>query len=134
MKTSRIVAACLAALLLLLGMAGAENSLWPQYATRFSESASQAALACQVPAGLSLTQREKEIYQLGFAAGYDQAAGNDATRTAGERYVLNLNTMKFHLPSCASVQDIKEKNKRMFEGPRSVLIDVGYSPCKNCKP
>lgn len=49
-------------------------------------------------------------------------------------YVLNTNTKKFHLPGCASVKKIKEKNYKAFTGTREEAIAQGYDPCKNCKP
>jgi len=49
-------------------------------------------------------------------------------------YVLNTNTKKFHLPSCSSVKDIKEKNKESYNGSKKWLTDNGYSPCGICKP
>lgn len=49
-------------------------------------------------------------------------------------YVLNNNTKKFHRPDCESVGDIAPKNYEEFEGYRDVLIDMGFEPCKRCKP
>lgn len=49
-------------------------------------------------------------------------------------YVLNNNTRKFHYPDCGSVLDIAEKNIDYFSGPREVLLDMGFQPCKRCKP
>lgn len=49
-------------------------------------------------------------------------------------YILNINTEKFHHPSCKSVVDMKEKNKREFSGTREEAISKGYKPCKNCDP
>lgn len=49
-------------------------------------------------------------------------------------YVLNTNTHKFHYPSCSSVGDMKEKNKKFYEGTREEVIAMGYDPCKRCKP
>ncbi|MCR5666615.1 MAG: DNA/RNA non-specific endonuclease [Eubacterium sp.] len=49
-------------------------------------------------------------------------------------YVLNTNTMKFHLPTCASVKQMSEKNKKTYTGDRQELIDMGYDPCGNCNP
>lgn len=49
-------------------------------------------------------------------------------------YVLNTNTMRFHIPSCDSVLDMKEKNKRLFSGERETLIENGYIPCGRCNP
>lgn len=49
-------------------------------------------------------------------------------------YVLNHNTKKFHYPDCASVADILPKNIEYFHGPRSLLIELGFVPCKRCNP
>ena len=49
-------------------------------------------------------------------------------------YVLNRNTRRFHLPDCASVAQIKEKNRGDFTGTREEAIDMGYVPCGECKP
>ena len=49
-------------------------------------------------------------------------------------YILNTNTMKFHLPECQSVQDMKEKNRKEFFGTREEALDAGYMPCGRCHP
>ena len=49
-------------------------------------------------------------------------------------YVLNSNTMKFHYPTCSSVDDMKEKNKQIYTGSRDEVINMGYVPCKRCNP
>lgn len=49
-------------------------------------------------------------------------------------YVLNTNTKKFHLPSCSSVKDMKDKNKQEVTCSRDEVIDMGYVPCKRCNP
>lgn len=49
-------------------------------------------------------------------------------------YVLNNNTMKFHLPDCKSVGKIKASNRSDYHGSREDLIARGYAPCKNCNP
>ena len=49
-------------------------------------------------------------------------------------YVVNKNTKKFHLPTCASVTDIKEQNRWDYNGSREDLITQGYIPCKRCNP
>lgn len=49
-------------------------------------------------------------------------------------YILNTNTKKFHYPSCSSVEQMKEKNRKEFSGDREDVISQGYSPCKRCKP
>ncbi len=54
--------------------------------------------------------------------------------TSGQTYILNINTGKFHDPSCSSVNDIREWNRREFTGDRETLIEEGYEPCKRCNP
>lgn len=49
-------------------------------------------------------------------------------------YVLNTNTKRFHDPSCPSVQETKEKNRKDFYGTREEAIEEGYIPCGRCKP
>ena len=49
-------------------------------------------------------------------------------------YILNTRSMKFHLPTCASVDSMSEKNKAEFTGSREDLIEQGYTPCGNCNP
>ncbi len=51
-----------------------------------------------------------------------------------ERYVVNLNTKKFHYPWCKAAESISEKNRREFTDTRDDLIDLGYSPCAQCSP
>ena len=54
--------------------------------------------------------------------------------TAGQNYVLNTNTKKFHYPSCSSAKQIKDKNRDEYTGTRDELIAMGYSPCGKCHP
>ena len=49
-------------------------------------------------------------------------------------YILNTNTHKFHIPSCSSVDQMKESNKKAFNGTRDEAIAQGYDPCKRCNP
>ena len=49
-------------------------------------------------------------------------------------FILNKNTKKIHLPSCYSVDQMKESNKKYYTGDIEDLIDQGYSRCKNCNP
>ncbi|MCR4658407.1 MAG: MBL fold metallo-hydrolase [Lachnospiraceae bacterium] len=51
-----------------------------------------------------------------------------------ETYVLNTNSKKFHRSGCSSVDDMKEKNKQIFNGTRDEAIAMGYEPCKRCNP
>ena len=56
------------------------------------------------------------------------------TSSGNVTYVLNINTKKFHLPSCSSVRDMKDKNKKEVSCSRDEVIDMGYVPCKRCNP
>lgn len=51
-----------------------------------------------------------------------------------ESYILNTNTKKFHRPSCASVKQMKESNKKSSSESRDAIIATGYDPCKKCNP
>ena len=64
----------------------------------------------------------------------DQAKEWRISEQQEQTYILNTNTKKFHNPDCASVGQMKEKNKKVFTGTRDQAIDQGYVPCKNCKP
>lgn len=55
------------------------------------------------------------------------------TATKGD-YVLNKNTKKFHRPTCSSVKQMKESNRKDYSGNRDDLISQGYTACKNCNP
>lgn len=52
----------------------------------------------------------------------------------GNSYILNTNTLKFHYPSCSSVAQMKESNKREYTGTRDEVIEMGYSSCGRCHP
>lgn len=62
------------------------------------------------------------------------SAKADTAVPVGTTYILNTSTHKFHLPSCASVKQMKEKNKEVFTGSRDEVIAKGYKACKNCNP
>ena len=51
-----------------------------------------------------------------------------------KRYVLNTQTMKFHLPSCADADKIANENKKTTTTTRENLISQGYTPCLKCDP
>lgn len=51
-----------------------------------------------------------------------------------DTFIINDNTKKFHRPTCASVSNMKESNRREYTGNREELIREGYEPCKNCNP
>jgi len=66
----------------------------------------------------------------------DSSPTSSTPTTPGEptAYVLNRSNMKFHLATCSSVSSMKAENREDFTGDRQVVIDAGYTPCKNCNP
>ena len=82
------------------------------------------------------------VYNVQPGIGIDLLTGEswledtDAPAKANGRtdYILNTNTMKFHAPSCASVDEISRGNKREYSGTREELIEKGYEPCGRCRP
>ncbi|HSK47468.1 MAG TPA: thermonuclease family protein [Coriobacteriia bacterium] len=72
------------------------------------------------------------------AADAEQDAAPPAPATGGGAksagaYIGNRNTMRFHIPSCASVNQMNPANKVPLSS-RSAAIDGGYVPCGNCRP
>ena len=63
-----------------------------------------------------------------------QVDSENTEEKEGYTYIKNIKTKKFHLPSCKSVNDIKNKNLEEYTGTRESLIEEGYQPCKNCNP
>lgn len=51
-------------------------------------------------------------------------------------YVLNANPerMRYHLPTCSSVDSIKPENLKYFYGTREEAEAEGYVPCGRCHP
>ena len=64
----------------------------------------------------------------------DSQTGAGVQSHKAQEYVLNINSMKFHLPDCPSVKAMKEENKEVFKGTRDYLISEGFEPCGNCNP
>ena len=60
----------------------------------------------------------------------EEAAGSGEVR----KYILNTNRKRYHLPSCSSVSQIKDKNRREYTGTAEELEAEGYRPCGNCHP
>lgn len=82
------------------------------------------------------------VYNVQPGVGIDYATGDNwleeeeetAPVSLAADYILNTNTKKFHYPSCASVGQMKEKNKQAYSGTREDIIGMGYDPCQNCSP
>ena len=52
-----------------------------------------------------------------------------ASPTAQQGYIGNVNSKKFHLPSCANLP--AEKNQILFSSYEEAIA-AGYSPCSSC--
>lgn len=65
---------------------------------------------------------------------YEEGTSKKESNQKESSYVLNTNTKKFHLPTCRGIKDIKEENKKTFNGKREELLKDSYSPCKMCNP
>ena len=57
-----------------------------------------------------------------------------ATPRKTATYIANTSTGKFHKPSCASVSQMKNSNKRTYTCTRDEMLYMGYEPCQRCHP
>ncbi len=67
-----------------------------------------------------------------WQTGEPKGSAKSTTKITEAKYIINSNTMKFHKPSCASVQEIAKKNKKESALSKAKLIKKGYAPCKKC--
>ena len=94
------------------------------YIQRFSGVSTSAAF---VTPGETVTRSNS-------AAAADRPEETEAPAARQETYVLNTHTMRFHLPTCNGVPDIKPENRQDFTGTRDEVVSMGYSPCGRCHP
>ena len=64
----------------------------------------------------------------------ESQSGQEDQSQSGLTYILNNNTMRFHLPDCPSVEAMKPQNREETGESREALIEQGYQPCGQCKP
>lgn len=76
------------------------------------------------------TTKEDSVSTNSKTTGVTEPKKTETTYT----YILNKNTKKFHYPSCSSVRQMKDSNKRVYEGSRDDVIGMGYTPCQRCYP
>jgi len=55
-----------------------------------------------------------------------------AENKKAQKYIINTNTKKFHLPSCSGVKDMNKENKKTVTETREELESQGYSACGWC--
>lgn len=61
----------------------------------------------------------------------DIVSGISAEPYDGYTIIVNTNTGKYHVPTCKSVKQMKDKNKG-YCSSADYLLNLGYQPCKNC--
>lgn len=77
----------------------------------------------------SLKQAQKDVFQAPEISEYKELTVDKDTE---REYILNVHSMKIHLPDCSSVKDISAKNrKEVFESLKD-LEKQGFFPCKSC--
>lgn len=64
----------------------------------------------------------------------DQQEPASSPDNSSTTYILNTNSHRFHLPSCSSIKEMDDSNKKEVTGTRDEVIAMGYSPCGRCKP
>lgn len=57
---------------------------------------------------------------------------NESQQQTADNWVLNINTMKIHYPSCSQVKRIAPQNYATSNKTESELISEGYTTCKVC--
>ena len=73
--------------------------------------------------------------EIDYETGENHAAEDQNTERDSEMdYILNTNSMKFHLPGCSGVSQMSAKNRQDYHGTREALIRQGYEPCSLCYP
>lgn len=75
--------------------------------------------------------------EIDYKTGNSKYVGNEAeTIDNGEKqkYIVNINTKKFHKEDCPSTKKIKSENKKAYTGYKENLVKNGYSPCSQCNP
>lgn len=77
---------------------------------------------------------------INYATGDNWLSGEAVPETESQteawdgKYVLNVNSKKIHKSTCANAQDIKDANKKEYEGSLDELVADGYTGCGTCKP
>lgn len=89
------------------------------------------------PTGSSMNQETPQPQETSEQEASEQEVSEQevSEQKSGEAaYVLNINTGKFHKPSCSSVEQMAEYNREYVDMSREELIESGYEPCKRCNP
>ena len=129
----RVSAVLLAVMLMLSACAGGDGTMASEVTTTEPTSISMTVPETQAPATEPTEAPTTEPETEATEAPTTEPV-TEPTEDAGQHYVLNKNTKKFHYPTCSSAADIKEKNREDYYGDREDLIEEGFEPCKRCEP
>ena len=93
------------------------------------------ALACALIGGALLLSgcRPAPVVEIRVIEPSVTVSGSDRA-AAGELYVLNPASQRFHRPPCAWAEKIAEDRRIEYSGDRQILVDVGYLSCHYCEP
>jgi len=126
-----------AAVVVFLGIGAVKNSQDKKAAEETRAAIAETVETAAPTAALAPTATP-ELVALEPAESAEPAAERSApvepTPEPEKDWVLNLNTGKFHKPSCSSVKDIKESNRRDVHMTREAVIAQGFEPCGKCHP
>lgn len=86
-----------------------------------------------VQPGISINYADGDS-RLDGKSGKKEAKESKKKESVSASYILNTSTKKFHVPSCASVKQMKESNTEKFTGSRDEVTSMGYDPCGRCNP
>lgn len=70
---------------------------------------------------------------IGGSSGSSAGSGSSGGGTSGAAYIGNSNTLKFHYPTCSSVDQMNPEHKVPLAS-RAAAIAGGYVPCGRCDP
>ena len=128
MKKLRLFIVCLLITAFVSGCSVSNNTSFKGNSTSRTKN-QQISFNTSTPSPAHIVAEALTLTQTVTAA--PKTAAPKATET---KYVLNTNTKKFHYPSCSSVDQMKEKNKKIVTWSRQEIIDAGYDPCGRCHP
>lgn len=83
---------------------------------------------------LSEDNSQNEISDVNYSDESEKKETNISNQIDEEikAYILNVNTKRFHLPTCSSVDSMSDKNKKEVEGTIDEIKAQGYMPCARC--
>ncbi len=72
----------------------------------------------------------------GKVTGKYSTKGNKSKKSKNKSgtYIVNINSMKFHIQGCEAIEKMSSKNKKVYKGKRADLIKNGFEACQMCEP